>query len=60
MDYKLATALIWYLEIFFQIIGLTNENLQARFASTLFVKSAVVWMRNRNNDLSMLKWSNLK
>ena len=31
-------------------------NLTARLTSTLFVKSIVIWIQNRNNDLSTLQW----
>ena len=42
MDDEIIESFIWNLQGFFPIAGLNNENQQARFASTLFVKSAAL------------------
>ena len=47
MDYVVTKSFIWNLKNYFQINGLTNENLQARFVSALFIKSDAVWKCNR-------------
>ena len=42
MDFEISEAFSWNLENHFQTTSLMHENQQARFISTLFVKSAVV------------------
>ena len=60
MVFETTKVFIWIFESYFKITSLTNENWQTRFAPTFFVKSIALWMHKRNNDLNLLKWSNLK
>ena len=60
MDYEIVEAWLWNMENYFALTGLTDINQQARFASTLLAKSAAVWMRNQNYNLTTLTFPTLK
>ena len=60
MDLEILDAWLFQVENYFALSKVTEENTKARFATMLLEKSAAIWLRNKNYDLTKLHWTNLK
>ena len=60
IDYELIEAWIFGVDNYYKLVGLTDEVQQARFAATLLIKNAALWLRSSGLDLDRTKWSTLK
>lgn len=60
IDYELIEAWIFGVDNYYKLVGLTDEVQQARFAATLLVKNAALWLRSSGLNLDTTKWSTLK
>ena len=60
MDLEILDAWLFQVENYFELSKVTEENTKARFATMLLEKSAAIWLRNKNYDLTKLHWTNLK
>ena len=60
MDSEVVDAWVFQVENYFALAGIVDENVKARYASTLLVKSAAIWLRSRQYNMSTLSWTNMK
>ena len=51
---------MYSIDNYYALVGLTDEIQQARFATTLLMKQAALWLRSSGINLDRTKWSTLK
>ena len=60
MDFDVIESFIFSVDNYFALVGLTDPIQQTRFASTLLIKQAALWLRTNKFDLSHTAWGTLK
>ena len=56
MDSEILATFIWQLKNYFALTNIQEGNRKARVAAMLLTKSAAVWLRAREYDLTELSW----
>ena len=60
MDFEQVEAWLFTVDNYFNLVGLTDPIAQYRYAITLLSKSAAIWLRNQNFDLTKTTWPTLQ
>ena len=60
IDYELIKAWIFGVDKYYKLAGLTDEVQQARFAATLLIRIAALWLNSSGLDLDQTEGSTLK
>ena len=55
MNYKIIKAWVYGMDNYYKLLGLTDEVWQARFAATLMIKNAALWVGASGLDLDATK-----
>ena len=60
INYKLIEAWIFGVDNYYKLVELTDEVQQVRFAATLLIKNAALWLRSSGLDLDQTSWLTFK
>ena len=59
-DMEIVESWVYQLENYFALTNVVDTNIQARYATLLLTKSAAIWLKTKEYDLTTLTWPILK